>query len=104
MVMLAALGMACGCQSQPESTHPSQRYELGEVKRRLNDLQPGATRMEVLLALGSPAERRPDAWIYLPSRSGLIVPADALVIHFRGGLYSKHEFRPIILGEQIGMP
>ena len=91
---------ACETGQQAQVNGP-QRYEYAEVKRRVKQLPRGATTIEVLVALGSPAEQRADHWIYLPERTGLIIPAEYLRVNFRGSRYYSHEFKPVILGEQV---
>jgi hypothetical protein len=103
-----ALAIAGGCQTLKmdsktyKSAVANQKYDYGEVKRRLKELEPGTTQVEVLIKLGSPAERQRDNWIYLPSRLGLLLPAESLIVRFESGRYASHVFRPVILGERIG--
>ncbi len=60
-------------------------------------------RLDVLLLLGSPAEKSEDGstWIYLPERLGILIPAKALSLQFRGDFLEKHEYRTIILGQEL---
>ena len=80
----------------------SQKYDFEYVKRQAKQLEAGLSKAEVLILLGSPAQREAARWIYLPSRSGLIVPAEAMVVRFVGGRYDSHSFEPIVLGERLG--
>jgi hypothetical protein len=59
------------------------------------------SKAEVLLQLGSPAARGADYWEYYPSRSGLLVPAEALRVRFRGDRYVGKSSVPIVLGEEL---
>lgn len=96
-----------GCVSQNPDTGEAippegQRFNLDEIKTRLPQLRSGMSRTQVLLILGSPAEQRDDAWIYRPARSGIFVPARALVVRFHDRLYTEHVYQPILLGGRVG--
>ena len=84
VALLAAVSVLPACHTEPmelrsyDGAPPGQRYELDEVKRRLAELTPGMGRTEVLLTLGSPAKREGGDYLYLPSRPGLLLPADAV--------------------------
>jgi outer membrane protein assembly factor BamE (lipoprotein component of BamABCDE complex) len=99
--------MLSGCQTQGVETYTyagkpaNQRYELEEVERRLELLQPGMAKIDVLLNLGSPAIEEHDRWIYLPSRTGTIIPAEAIRVDFQGQAYAGWKKQPIILGERV---
>lgn len=110
IVLFATLSVLPACHTEPmeltsyEGAPPGQRYELDEVKRRLEELGPGMSRTEVLLTLGSPAKREGGDYLYLPSRPGLILPADAVRVHFENGRYVEWRWQPIILGERVDTP
>ena len=102
VVLALVIGLG-GCSSGPaDSVHPNQRYALKDVKKRLKDVEPGMTKMEVMIHLGSPAQISRNTWIYMPSRSGILLPSQALHVNFVNGVYVSHETKAIILGEQIG--
>jgi outer membrane protein assembly factor BamE (lipoprotein component of BamABCDE complex) len=101
------LSTMAGCQTQGVETQTyagkpaNQRYDLTEVEKRLDQLQPGMGKIDVLLLLGSPAIEEPDRWIYLPSRTGTIIPAEAVRVDFQGPRYTGWKKQPIILGERV---
>ena len=80
--------------------HPKQKYEFKEVKRRSRSLRPGLPRGEVLITLGSPAEVRGDTWVYLPEKTGYILPTELLEVRFQSGRYVSHEFKAIVFGQR----
>jgi len=96
-----------GCRTESVETEvaggkpPYQRFAFDEVKERAKELRPGMSKTGVLLLLGSPARREADSWIYLPSRPGTLLPAEALEVEFRGDRYETHTFQPVIVGERI---
>lgn len=102
--VLLVIGTAC-VQRDPRTgrTLPAgdQRYTYQDVKGRASELVPGMSRRDVLVLLGSPAHRAGDDWVYLPERSGLLLPADAMRVRFQRGRYTEHQFEPIILGERL---
>lgn len=108
--LCASLCIAPGCESTEEVTtgeaqaESSQKYDYTYVKEQAGRLEPGMSKAEVLIVLGSPAVRDPARWVYRPKRSGLIVPAEAMVVRFEQGRYVSHSFQPIVLGEQLGDP
>ncbi len=79
-----------------------QKYELADVQRRVKQLEPGMSRLQVLATLGSPAVREYDYWDYMPDHSGLVIPARKLRVEFDRGRYIGHRMIPIVLGEDIG--
>ena len=103
LTVVFALVICLGCCSSglASSSHPNQRYALSDVKKRLKNVQPGMVKMEVMIHLGSPAQISRNTWIYMPSRSGLLLPTKSLHVNFVNGVYVSHETRPIIFGEQI---
>ena len=74
---------------------------LDAVRERAKRLQPGMPMMEVMILLGSPAIQNRNTWVYMPERSGLIIPADALQVSFNRGVYVSHRFQAVVLGERI---
>jgi len=107
VTLLLGLLMTAGCQTQGVETETyagkpaKQRYPLSEVEDRLDELRPGMAKVEVLLVLGSPAIEEPDHWIYLPSRTGTVIPAEAIRVDFRSGTYTGWKKQPIIFGERV---
>lgn len=99
--------LVAGCVAQePGSPAPAQaaaeqRYELSEVRERLDRLEVGMSKRRVLLALGSPAVRGSQAWEYHPERAGLVLPAEAVRVLFEGDRYAGYEIVPIVLGEEL---
>ena len=101
---LAALG-GCAARALAPETYANatadQRYELDEVKRRLQYLQVGMDKPHVLVTLGSPAIQENSKWTYLPERSGAILPASRLEVLFDArGRYSGHKESPIIFSKE----
>ncbi len=108
IILPATLLLLSACASiDPATGEPvppqGQRYTLEEVESRLGRLRPGLSKTEALLILGSPAEETEDAWIYRPSRSGVFVPAKALVIRFQDRQYVEHDYQPILFGGRVGL-
>ncbi|MFW5682912.1 MAG: hypothetical protein ACOC1G_07900 [Phycisphaeraceae bacterium] len=108
---LAALGIACaslaGCVTEQRSAEPyakaavNQKYAMDEVRDRLDQLEPGMSKPAVLMQLGSPAIQRETYWEYRPERSGTVLPAAAVRVHFENDRYTGHEDVPIVLGEDV---
>ena len=61
------------------------------------------TKYQVLMLLGSPAEKseRGNVWVYLPERPAVLLPGQALRIEFKSGQLVEHGYHPIILGKQF---
>ena len=80
-----------------------QRYEFKTVERRAEQLENGMSKTQVVLLLGSPAEKRSDGdeWVYLPERPAALIPGRALRLVFEDGLLVTHNYRAIILGEDL---
>jgi len=76
-----------------------QKYPFEKVEKAADDLKVGMDKMQVLLLLGSPAEKdeNGNVWIYLPERYGFVVPARALRLQFGPQGLEEHGFRPIVL-------
>ena len=81
----------------------NQRYEFATVERRAEQLQVGMTRSDVVMLLGTPAERSDDGaiWIYLPERPAVLVPSRALRLEFEGGVLKTHAYTTIVLGKPL---
>jgi outer membrane protein assembly factor BamE (lipoprotein component of BamABCDE complex) len=110
LLVVACAGWAvagAGCRTEGVETYTydgkpqNQLYELDAVKQRVARLERGMSKMQVLLTLGSPAKRQADRWVYLPSRTGTIVPAEALEVRFVNDRYVEHRWQPIVVGERI---
>ena len=105
-IVLILVMLCSGCSgtpdmSSPSEAHSAQRYTLSAVKARLDRLRPGMQKFEVMIALGSPAQQTNSQWVYLPERTGLLIPSSALVVDFERGLYVSHRFQSIVLGERM---
>jgi len=105
---LAGLALLAGCVTKNLTTgevvpRGEQRYPFERVERDVANVRVGMNKGQVLLILGSPAEKDEagDVWIYLPERYGVILPARALRLEFKDGLLAEHEFRPIVLGARL---
>jgi hypothetical protein len=102
--MVVCAGVPVACRTEPMAPHlytrghPYQRYDYETVKRRVKCLKRGASRIEVLIELGSPAEKHGDMWVYLSGRPAFIVPAELLKVHFKNNRYVSYAFKPIVLG------
>jgi len=81
----------------------NQRYEFEVVERNAKDLKLGMNRYEVMMLLGSPAERDDsrDLWVYLPERAAVIIPGRALKLEFRDGQLVDFGFHAIVLGKRF---
>ena len=101
IVIALTIGIAGCATGSSASGHPNQKFSLSDVEKRLKNIQPWMSKMEVMIQLGSPAQISRSTWVYLPSRSGFLLPARALNVNFLDGVYISHETRPIILGEQM---
>lgn len=102
---LALLLPACATEPVPlaayEGPPPGQKYSIDEVMEEAESLEPGMSKLDVLLELGSPAERRGDVWVYLPSSPGLLLPKLALEVEFEGERYVSHSKQPVLVGERL---
>lgn len=80
-----------------------QKYEFATVERRAERLEPGMSKFDVLLLLGSPAKTSDDndVWVYLPERAAALIPARALRIVFENNFLVRHEFAPIVFGQTL---
>jgi len=105
LLAAAALG---GCITEDAQTgkvipRGNQRYEFAKVEEAAERLQPGMTKAQVLMLLGSAAEMDDsgDTWIYLPERYGILIPARALQLEFKDGVLVEHGYHPIVLGAKF---
>lgn len=80
-----------------------QRYPWEKVKEFAKKLQKGMNKSQVLLTMGSPAEKDDggDLWIYLPERYAILIPAEALRLEFKDNALVDFGYRPIVLGAQL---
>lgn len=80
-----------------------QKYPFEKVEKAAEDLKVGMDKMQVLLLLGSPAEKDEsgNVWVYLPERYAILVPARALRLQFGPQGLEEHGFRPIVLGARL---
>lgn len=105
--MAAAVALG-GCVTENTATgelipRGNQRYEFSRVEKSAEQLKNGMTKAQVLLLLGSPAEMNAagDTWVYLPERYGILIPARALQLQFKGSVLTDHGYRPIVLGMEL---
>lgn len=102
-----AIPLFAGCVADEPGAEPyvqaavHQKYTLDEVRERLDQLQPGMTKRDVLLTLGSPAIRRETYWEYWPERSGRMLPTTAVRVLFEEQRYTGRRIVPIVLGEEL---
>jgi len=77
-----------------------QRYKFDEVQRNAKKLKDGMTKIQVLMLLGSPAEKseRGNIWVYLPERAAVILPGRSLRLVFKSGQLDEHGYHAIVLG------
>ncbi|MHC5023345.1 MAG: hypothetical protein ACYTGG_05470 [Planctomycetota bacterium] len=109
-IVVLSLALLAGCAAEtvdltqyPEG-NPQQKYEYKEVKRLSKQLRSGMTQLDVMILLGSPADRQPDRWIYLPSKPTFLLPTEGLEVRFQRGMYLSHKTTPIVFGERITDP
>jgi outer membrane protein assembly factor BamE (lipoprotein component of BamABCDE complex) len=81
----------------------NQRYPWAKVKELAERLEIGMTKSQVLMIMGSPAEtdEAGNQWVYLPERYGVLIPAQALRLEFKGLELVEHGYRPIVLGARL---
>ncbi|MHC5065615.1 MAG: outer membrane protein assembly factor BamE domain-containing protein [Planctomycetota bacterium] len=105
LLILALFAGAC-VNVDPESgkTIPrgNQRHEYSVVKENAKQLKTGMSKMDVLLLLGSPAEKERfgDVWIYLPERAAVLIPSSALKLEFESNKLVKHDYETIVFGQR----
>ena len=105
---LIAAALVCSCVTTDARTgqvipRGNQKYEFDEVVERAGELRDGLSRAQVLLMLGSPAEKDEggNVWVYLPERPGVLIPARALRLEFENGRLIDHGYRSIVLGQRL---
>jgi outer membrane protein assembly factor BamE (lipoprotein component of BamABCDE complex) len=81
----------------------NQKLPFEKVEAAAKNLKPGMNKTQVLMLLGSPAEKdqNDDVWIYLPERYGVVIPARALRVEFKDRVLVDHGYRPIVLGARL---
>jgi hypothetical protein len=84
-----------------EGPPPGQKYTMDEVLGRAEELEPGMSKLDVMMTLGSPAETRGDVWVYLPNEPGIVLPEWALEVEFERGRYVEHSRQPVVVGERL---
>lgn len=99
---------AQGCVTENATTgevvpRGNQKLPFDEVQKLAEQLRPGMSKMEVVMLIGSPAERseNEEVWVYLPERYGILIPARALRLEFKGHELVDHGYRAIVLGAQL---
>ena len=110
-LLLAAflvLGLAAACVTEDVATGQNiprgdQKYPFARVEDAAKDLAVGQSKMQVLLMLGSPAEKSDngDVWVYLPERYAILIPAKALRLEFHQDKLADFGFQPIVLGARL---
>jgi len=108
LASLALLPVTTACVTENMDTgemvpRGNQRYPWDKVKELAKQLQDGMSKSDVLLLMGSPAEmdEKGEKWIYLPERYAILIPAEALVLEFKGVVLAEHGYRPIVLGTRL---
>ena len=108
LALLLLLALLPGCVTENLTTgemvpRGNQRYPFERVEKAAERLVVGMTKTEVLLLLGSPAEKdeKDEIWVYLPERYGILIPAQALRLEFRDRVLTEHGYRPIVLGARL---
>lgn len=106
--LLVSISALAGCVTENMDTgemvpRGQQGMEFSKVEKYAEDLKNGMTKSQVMLLLGSPAEKddQGDVWIYLPERYGILIPARALRLEFKNLVLVDHGYRPIILGATL---
>ncbi|MEM6674068.1 MAG: hypothetical protein AAF726_14580 [Planctomycetota bacterium] len=105
-ILFATLAAACvtvDAETNEVLPRGDQRYHFDEVERRAENLRVGMTKMQAMIALGSPAEKA-DAghvWVYLPERPAVLVPSRALQLRFEGDELAEFGYHAIVLGQKL---
>ena len=106
-LVLFALVLAGCVQVDPETgkTIPrqGQKYKFSDVQKNAENLKQGMTKFDVLMLLGSPAKEveNGNVWVYLPERTGTVVPSKSLRLEFNNNLLVKHGYSAIVLGQEL---
>ncbi len=104
---LIALILAGCVNINPETGRPTprsgQKYEFATVEHQAEQLQDGMARLEVLMLLGSPAEKSADdnIWVYLPERPAWLLPSRSLRLVFKNDLLVEHGYSTVVLGQPL---
>jgi outer membrane protein assembly factor BamE (lipoprotein component of BamABCDE complex) len=80
-----------------------QKLPFEKVEANAEKLREGMSPTQVMMLLGSPAEKSDNdtVWIYLPERYAILVPARALRLEFKDRVLVDHGYRPIVLGARL---
>ena len=80
-----------------------QKLPFEKVEKNAEKLREGMSPTQVLILLGSPAEKgdNDNVWIYLPERYAILIPARALRLEFKDRVLVDFGYRPIILGARL---
>ncbi|MFT5289884.1 MAG: outer membrane protein assembly factor BamE (lipoprotein component of BamABCDE complex) [Planctomycetota bacterium] len=104
-MLLLVLGSCVGVDPETGEVNPrgNQRFTFAEVKDNAADLRVGLTKIQVILLLGTPAEkdRSTNTWVYLPERPAVIVPGRALRLEFKNGRLADFGYHAIVLGQRL---
>ena len=102
------LGLSAACVTEDAVTgekvpRGDQKYPFARVEDAAKDLALGQSKMQVLLMLGSPAEKSDNGnvWVYLPERYAILIPAKALRLEFDQDKLTDFGFQPIVLGARL---
>jgi len=81
----------------------NQKYLFEKVESNAENLQPGMSKLDVLILLGSPAEMSSNGnvWDYLPERPAVLIPSRGLRVEFKNDVLESHGYRPIIAGQSL---
>jgi len=108
MVPIVLALVAAGCVStNTETGQPiprgDQKFPFEQVEKAAEKLKVGMSKYDVLLQLGSPAEKDEanGLWVYLPERYGILIPARALRLEFKDNVLQDFGYRPIVLGARL---
>src|SRR5262249_23558290 len=94
LCLMSALTLACAaCVTEGVNTgkmtrRGEQGMQSSDVEKAAEKLREGMSKSQVILLLGSPAEKSDsgDVWVYLPERYAILIPARALRLEFENGV------------------
>jgi len=102
LAFVLSMGACVNVDPKTGKTIPrgNQRHEFSVVKENAKRLKTGMLKLDVLLLLGSPAEKEQfgDVWIYLPERAAVLIPSSALKLKFEADRLVEHGYESIVLG------
>jgi len=108
---IALLAAVCGtssCVTENLTTgevvpRGDQKLPFEKVEANAEKLREGMSPTQVVMLLGSPAEKsdNDNVWIYLPERYAILIPARALRLEFKDRVLVDHGYRPIVLGARL---